>query len=210
MNRELSIGRTPENDILIPDTSVSREHASLIISGNSFAVRDNNSSNGTFINGRRVTGLAQLESNDILKVGNSLVPWMNYLNVDKEDNKTEIIDATQTKKVVLEVAPQIQKTEVRNQATESSINVPNSRGALTCGILGVIFSPLGIFGIIGLVLSIIALALGASGASAYKRNPSKYREGSLKNANAGKVLGIIGLSIFSALIILFFLVLNIR
>jgi putative peptide zinc metalloprotease protein len=43
-----SIGRGPENDIVLADTSISRRHAELIDLGDgSFRLRDLGSSNGT-------------------------------------------------------------------------------------------------------------------------------------------------------------------
>ena len=78
--KELLIGRSRECQILMDDVSVSRRHATLIISSGSFQVIDNNSTNGTFINGNRITGSRNLDYNDILKVGNVIVPWRNYIN----------------------------------------------------------------------------------------------------------------------------------
>ena len=77
--QELTIGRSPDNSIIINDTTVSRRHATLIIAQNEFSIKDLGSANGTFVNGMRVAGVSSLQSNDILKVGNSVVPWMNYV-----------------------------------------------------------------------------------------------------------------------------------
>jgi len=54
-DRPFRIGREPGCDIVIPDDSVSREHASISASGNRFFLRDFNSSNGTFVNGHRIS-----------------------------------------------------------------------------------------------------------------------------------------------------------
>ena len=72
--RELTIGRGSGNDIIIADQTVSRAHAVLIISTEGYSVRDLNSGNGTFINGMRVSDMSLLADNDILKVGNVVVP----------------------------------------------------------------------------------------------------------------------------------------
>ena len=79
--QELTIGRSSDNSIIINDNTVSRRHATLIIGTNEFSIKDLGSSNGTFINGIRVAGVSTLNSNDILKVGNAVVPWMNYINM---------------------------------------------------------------------------------------------------------------------------------
>jgi hypothetical protein len=75
---EIRIGRSRENQIVLDDPSVSRLHATIIVNGNSYFVRDNGSTNGTFINGRRIQQEA-LQMTDILKVGNVVVPWRNYI-----------------------------------------------------------------------------------------------------------------------------------
>ncbi len=178
MNRELTIGRGEDNDILIPDPSVSRRHASLFISGSECSIRDNQSSNGTYINGMRINGTVALKKNDILKLGNSLVPWMGYIDLSSIKKETDIeIDSSQGHHAA---ANQQQKA------------LPNSGGALTCGIIGVVLS----FGLVGIILNIIALSLGGGAVSRYRQNPGLYTEGSYKNAKAGQVLGIIGLCLF--------------
>ena len=179
--RELTIGRLRNNDIVIDDQSVSRSHATLIINGNEYSVRDMGSTNGTFINGMRINGLSNLKKNDILKVGSELVPWMNYIAMN---NPNEAF-----------------VTRVQNQKIQSGqVTLPNSSGALTLGILGLVFS-LGLFGII---FNILAISLGSGATSNYKNDPGKYSESSYKQAQAGKVMGIIGLGLFGlALIILF-------
>ena len=48
------VGRAPECDIVVDDTSVSRQHAALVIAGRSVEVHDLGSRNGTLVNGQRV------------------------------------------------------------------------------------------------------------------------------------------------------------
>ncbi|MBF0162265.1 MAG: FHA domain-containing protein [Magnetococcales bacterium] len=63
-----SIGRTPNNDIPIENLAVSRRHAEIVRVGGTFLLRDLNSSNGTFINGVRVTEQT-LRDGDTVLVG---------------------------------------------------------------------------------------------------------------------------------------------
>lgn len=53
---ELFIGRDLGNDIVINDPEVSRRHARLYTQGNSYIIEDLGSTNGTSINGQRLTG----------------------------------------------------------------------------------------------------------------------------------------------------------
>lgn len=74
------IGRALDNEIVVNDTTVSRRHAQLLVEDDgTVQLIDLNSSNGTFVNGHRVHGQAKLERNDIVKVGDHLLPWRNYV-----------------------------------------------------------------------------------------------------------------------------------
>jgi ABC-type multidrug transport system ATPase subunit/pSer/pThr/pTyr-binding forkhead associated (FHA) protein len=49
-----TIGRTPENDIVLPQPQVSSRHAILHVTGNELALEDRGSANGTFVRGQRI------------------------------------------------------------------------------------------------------------------------------------------------------------
>jgi hypothetical protein len=80
------------------------------------------------------------------------------------------------------------------------VPVPNSTAVLVLGIISI--ATCWCYGIIGLILSIIALVLSGSGKKAYLENPGKYTPGSYSNLKAGRICAIIGLSV-SALYIIF-------
>ena len=62
------IGRTEVNDICIPDGTISTHHCDLIKDGDGYVARDQNSTNGTRINGIKITE-QRLCNSDILQVG---------------------------------------------------------------------------------------------------------------------------------------------
>jgi cytochrome P450/NADPH-cytochrome P450 reductase len=66
----LRIGRAPENDIVVSDPTVSRQHAEIRNVSGAYRIVDLDSSHGTFLNGQRVTDEA-LSEGDILRVGSS-------------------------------------------------------------------------------------------------------------------------------------------
>jgi len=66
------IGRSDQSEIVISDPSVSRAHAIVEIDGDEAVVRDLGSTNGTFVNGRRVRAQA-LHDGDELRFGNTLM-----------------------------------------------------------------------------------------------------------------------------------------
>lgn len=66
---ELMVGRGEDCDIPLPDGSVSREHATLIVESDTLVVRDLRSRNGTYVNGERVAK-EPLHNGDLLRIGN--------------------------------------------------------------------------------------------------------------------------------------------
>src|SRR3954464_13533048 len=66
-----TIGRASDCSLVLTDRSVSRHHASVETMGDQFLVQDANSSNGTFLNGMRLSSLSQiaLREGDVLEIG---------------------------------------------------------------------------------------------------------------------------------------------
>jgi len=71
IDKAASIGRSEESDIFLVDPSVSRNHATLEISTAAVEVTDLNSTNGTFVNGERISGMRRVVSGDVLTFGNT-------------------------------------------------------------------------------------------------------------------------------------------
>jgi pSer/pThr/pTyr-binding forkhead associated (FHA) protein len=67
----LSIGRSPDADIRIEDRYASQIHARIYSRGGSYYVEDMNSTNGTFLNTRRLNGEAELQHLDRIQVGDT-------------------------------------------------------------------------------------------------------------------------------------------
>lgn len=76
----ITIGRSSENNIVINDAKVSRTHLQLVQNDNGVcSVVDLNSANGTFVNGQKITGEVHLQPNDIIRIGNTTLPWQEYI-----------------------------------------------------------------------------------------------------------------------------------
>lgn len=83
----ITIGKDPSNDIKLDDISVSRFHMQLYIKDeNTIIAIDLGSTNGTYINGNKITQPTQLNFLDILKVGNKLINWQQYI-IEEEDSE---------------------------------------------------------------------------------------------------------------------------
>jgi uncharacterized RDD family membrane protein YckC len=63
------IGRERDCDLPLGDGTVSRHHAAVGVEGGRVTVRDLGSSNGTFVNGRRLRAEAELAAGDRLRLG---------------------------------------------------------------------------------------------------------------------------------------------
>jgi hypothetical protein len=64
-DRPLVIGRNPDVDVVINDSNVSRRHAEVWRTSDGVAVRDLQSTNGTFVNGHRITAVSLSPRDDI-------------------------------------------------------------------------------------------------------------------------------------------------
>jgi len=79
-----TIGRIPDNDIVIDDANVSRNHVQIVQHDDeTYSVVDLNSTNGTFVNGQRITGEVSLQIKDVLQIGNTKLPWQGYFEPQK-------------------------------------------------------------------------------------------------------------------------------
>ena len=69
LDGNLQIGRADACQIQLSDTYVSQFHARIFSRDGSWFVEDLGSTNGTYLNQRRVTSPAELQAGDRLKVG---------------------------------------------------------------------------------------------------------------------------------------------
>ena len=67
-SRPLVVGRTPECDVTINDLNVSRRHAEIWRTEAGVAIKDLGSTNGTIVNGHRVSAVS-LSPRDIVQIG---------------------------------------------------------------------------------------------------------------------------------------------
>ena len=84
------IGRTTENDLQIDSKFVSRHHAQLVTSTDGCVLEDLNSTNGVYLNGKRVRR-HRLNPGDVIKVGMHEITYSRY-----EPRPAEDLHATAT------------------------------------------------------------------------------------------------------------------
>lgn len=83
--KTIKIGRSSANDIVISDATVSSQHAIItVLDSKEVKLKDLNSTNGTYVNGKRIAGEVFVTASDVIKAGNSVVEWVKYLNEGKK------------------------------------------------------------------------------------------------------------------------------
>jgi ABC transport system ATP-binding/permease protein len=84
----IKIGRSDDNDIVIPEVLASRHHATLIQTANGTEIHDNRSINGTFVNGTRI-GVAMLREGDVVTIGNIDLVFANGTLARRQESLLE-------------------------------------------------------------------------------------------------------------------------
>ena len=69
---DLTIGRKDGNSIVLLDQHVPGNHAEIIVRNNKVYLEDLHSTNGTFLNGKRISGKVQLSNKDEITIGKSI------------------------------------------------------------------------------------------------------------------------------------------
>jgi uncharacterized RDD family membrane protein YckC len=84
----LSIGRDPSNDVVLPDAMVSRRHAVIEYRGSQYVIRDCNSSNGSLVNGDKVSEKS-LRDGDLVAIGTARLLFRE--EVEAEDAAGKVV-----------------------------------------------------------------------------------------------------------------------
>ncbi len=70
---EITIGRMKGNDIVLPKGNVSKRHTRIFAQEGSFKIIDLDSTNGTYVNGRKITGEQPISDNDKIYIGDFIL-----------------------------------------------------------------------------------------------------------------------------------------
>lgn len=87
----ITFGRGPVNDVVISDPKVSSNfHMKIIVSDDGkIKVVDEGSLNGTYVNGKRIPGEMYISKGDFIRIGDTMVPWENYITSPGNSNPTQ-------------------------------------------------------------------------------------------------------------------------
>src|SRR5262245_7556427 len=70
---EVTIGRVPGNDVVLPKGNVSKRHSRIVLKENRFIVVDLKSTNGTYVNGRKITSPLVVKEGDKIYIGDFIL-----------------------------------------------------------------------------------------------------------------------------------------
>ncbi|MDL2224003.1 FHA domain-containing protein [Bacteroidales bacterium OttesenSCG-928-M06] len=127
----ITIGRDLDNDIVVHDSKVSRHHLQIINEAGSFRIVDLYSTNGTFVNDKKISGETSLLINDIVRVGNSVLPWQTYFA--KKETKSRILQYVGIAGVIMVIAiiaffliydSKTQETRIKMQEENGVLYIP--------------------------------------------------------------------------------------
>lgn len=81
----VTFGRNDNNDVIIQDSYVGRNHCQVVENEGEYSVIDLNSTNGTFVNGTRITGQYRLSPSDEIRIGRTILNWKAYFPEESSD-----------------------------------------------------------------------------------------------------------------------------
>src|SRR5687768_13430458 len=70
---EVTIGRVAGNDIILPKGNVSKRHSRIVLKDGKFIIVDLKSTNGTYVNGRKITSPLVLKEPDKIYIGDFII-----------------------------------------------------------------------------------------------------------------------------------------
>ena len=83
---KITFGRSQDCDIVFDEKIVSRQHGYLLIMGSKVYVVDENSKNGIYVNGRRITDRALLSEGDEVMIARKVpLDWEDYVDIDSDE-----------------------------------------------------------------------------------------------------------------------------
>jgi len=81
---EVTIGRVQGNDIVLPKGNVSKRHARIVLKDGKFIIVDLKSTNGTYVNGRKITSPLVVKDSDKIYIGDFIVGVDEAASVENE------------------------------------------------------------------------------------------------------------------------------
>ena len=84
---EITVGRKPDNDVVIDNPAVSSHHCRILLVGDTFFVEDLNSTNGVFLNARKIVK-SGLQHNDVIGIAKHA---LKFIDERKAESGTAVV-----------------------------------------------------------------------------------------------------------------------
>lgn len=127
----IKIGRASDNDVVFNEKEVSRWHCELYDLNGKIFITDRGSTNGTRVNGKKITKPTNLKKGDKVTLGNAVeLDWLNtwskfYGPIEKLEESFETIRMTKEKETQRFDPPQKDSIEVPKEY-KPLIDIPSS------------------------------------------------------------------------------------
>jgi hypothetical protein len=121
-NTQIAIGREAGSDVFVNDVEVSRQHARLVSQFGDYTLEDLDSTNGTFVNGQRITGPRILKPGDTIFLGENIS--LSYEEVAFDPNATQV----NLSEPEIETEPPLYETGAPQEAQYPSAPPPTYAG----------------------------------------------------------------------------------
>lgn len=128
---EMHVGRDVTNDLVISDEKVSRRHARLYSEGDQYVVEDLGSTNGTFINGARLSGPHLLRVGEQITFGETSI--VSYERINSDPNATVMSTISSAPDTMHAPPPAAAAPSAHRKVQESQSQVPLSREEFEAG-----------------------------------------------------------------------------
>ncbi|MEI8132353.1 MAG: FHA domain-containing protein [Leptolinea sp.] len=126
---EIHVGRDVTNDLVISEEKISRRHARLYTEGDQYVVEDLGSTNGTFINGARLSGPHLLRVGEQITFGE--ISIVSFERVDQDPNATVMSAGSSAPSTIQAPKPEVSApkppAKSRQSAQYISPDVPIAR-----------------------------------------------------------------------------------
>ncbi|MEW6158918.1 MAG: FHA domain-containing protein [Verrucomicrobiota bacterium] len=131
-----SLGRSLSNQIVLPDNKVSRRHAIIHSQGDhEFWLVDLGSSNGTYLNGRRVSQPTRLQDRDKISIGDFLLVFRQPQGGDSTRDRTftEVtLREIKTVRCWLLLADMVASTDLSKKLSPDELSMVTGRWLGSC------------------------------------------------------------------------------
>ncbi|MEW5900869.1 MAG: SpoIIE family protein phosphatase, partial [Acidobacteriota bacterium] len=119
-NEKITIGRSEDNDLPLADPFSSGRHASVVPSDGGYVIRDSGSKNGTFLNGKKVQGEAELKRGDEILIGSTRIIFDKEVSSNVE--VTEAVHPSRNINTVIHLQEILKKPDI--DTTIQSLTTP--------------------------------------------------------------------------------------